>query len=228
MSANATSSASVPVTFNQSPYPWPDEILTTASVVAQCVVAGTSGSVQPSWPAASVLTQDPNSAGGYLFNTVTDGQVQWQQVGYYPQYFSLSSTSSTSASVSTGSKTFTTQSGLGYTATSQVSIVDSTGYGYLYGTVTSYSGTSLVVNITFAYGTGSFTSWRITQLPNSSWPGGQGVWIAQVPVSDGDLIIANAYLWKCTHVTGASSGATQPPWTSLVDGNVVWQIVGVN
>lgn len=70
-------------------------------------------------------------------------------------------TSSTSLSTGTGSKTFVTQSGLAYTAGARVRAT-STGSGdYMEGLVTSYSGTSLAVNMTRNVGTGTHADWTL-------------------------------------------------------------------
>ena len=222
ISNTASYSGTYPVTFTQSPYPLPDQIITSGSVVVQCVVPGTSASAQPTWPTVSQLTLNTYPAGYYQFNVVPDNTVQWTQAGYYPNYFTLSSTSSTSASVSIGSKTFTTQSGLSYTNGAYVQIVNSTGTGYLGGTVTSYSGTSLVVSVSYVLGTGTYTSWRITQQPNSQTT----IWLASATHSYGDLITANGYTWQCT--AAGTSGSVAPGWTSIVDGTAIWQVVGTN
>ena len=54
-------------------YPWPDQIVTaggaTGSPVVQCVVSGTSGSVQPTWSSTQGAT-------------VKDGTVYWATVGF--------------------------------------------------------------------------------------------------------------------------------------------------
>lgn len=69
-------------------------------------------------------------------------------------------TSSTSNTLSTGSKTFTVQSGLSYTPTQDITIVFDLS-NHMHGQVTSYSGTTLVVNITDVTGSGTYTSWTI-------------------------------------------------------------------
>ena len=73
-------------------------------------------------------------------------------------------TSTSSHSITTGSKTFTVQSGLSYTATQDVTIVydgNPTGQ-HMHGVVTSYSGTTLVVNVESVEGSGGpFTAWTI-------------------------------------------------------------------
>jgi hypothetical protein len=73
-------------------------------------------------------------------------------------------TSTSSHSLTTGSKTFTVQSGLSYTGTQDVTIVydgDPTNK-HMHATVTSYSGTTLVVNVESVEGSGGpFTAWTI-------------------------------------------------------------------
>jgi hypothetical protein len=70
-------------------------------------------------------------------------------------------TSTTSHSLTTGSKTFTVQSGLSYTPTQDVTIVYDAAR-HMHAFVTSYSGTTLVVNVDTVEGTGGpFTAWTI-------------------------------------------------------------------
>lgn len=69
-------------------------------------------------------------------------------------------TSSTSNSISLGSKTFTVQSGLSYTPTQDITAVFDLS-NHMHGKVTSYSGTTLVVDITDVTGSGTYTSWTI-------------------------------------------------------------------
>lgn len=71
-------------------------------------------------------------------------------------------TSVTSNAVSTGTKTFTTQSSLTWVATQRIKLVATLSTtNYMYGTVTSYSGTTLVVSVDVTVGSGTFTSWTI-------------------------------------------------------------------
>jgi hypothetical protein len=70
-------------------------------------------------------------------------------------------TSTSSHSLTTGSKTFTVQSGLSYTPTQDVTIVYDAAR-HMHGIVTSYSGTTLVVNVETVDGSGGpFTAWTI-------------------------------------------------------------------
>ncbi len=71
-------------------------------------------------------------------------------------------TSSTSITIGTGSKTFTTQSGKNWYVGQAVRIAStSTPSNYMDGQVTSYSSTSLVVNVTAVGGAGTIASWTI-------------------------------------------------------------------
>ena len=80
-----------------------------------------------------------------------------------PGYYATSATSTTPG---VGSKTFTTQTGLAYVSPIPVEIVSAGApSAYMLGTVTSYSGTSLVVNVTIAYGSGAHTDWVISVAP---------------------------------------------------------------
>jgi hypothetical protein len=70
------------------------------------------------------------------------------------------STSATSVAIGTGSKTFTTQSGLAYLPGDYVRI-SAGANDYIEGTVTSYSGTTLVITEVLKAGTGTFNTWNI-------------------------------------------------------------------
>ena len=71
-----------------------------------------------------------------------------------------STVSTTSNSVAVGSKTFTVGSGLKYLAGDLVTVEYSSSI-YMTGTVTSYSGTSLVLDVTTISGSGTYASWKI-------------------------------------------------------------------
>lgn len=70
-------------------------------------------------------------------------------------------TSTSSVLIGTGSKTFTTQSGLGFVVGMTLRIANSS-TNFMTGEVTSYSGTSLVMNITSVGGSGTLASWTIS------------------------------------------------------------------
>ncbi|MGB4498880.1 MAG: hypothetical protein WBI40_09280 [Methylococcaceae bacterium] len=96
----------------------------------------------------------------------------------------LTATSTTSTVIGTGSKTFTTQSGEQFIAGQFVTIASQAiPANYMYGQVTSYSTTSLVVNVTAIGGTGTFADWLISL---SGLQGVQGNTGAAASVTNGN------------------------------------------
>lgn len=75
---------------------------------------------------------------------------------------SYQATSTSSVAIGTGSKTFTVQSSRGYSAGQWVRVSNSSS-NYMEGTVTSYSGTTLIINVPAgrAIGSGTYTSWNV-------------------------------------------------------------------
>jgi len=74
-------------------------------------------------------------------------------------------TSTTSLTIGTGAQTITTQSGLSYAIGSVVRIYSTVNaYNYMEGTVTSYAGTSLVLNVTTTSGSGTLASWNLSSI----------------------------------------------------------------
>lgn len=71
-------------------------------------------------------------------------------------------TSSSSVAIGTGAKTFTVPSGLGFVVGMSLRIANSS-TNYMTGDVTSYSSTTLVVNVTSVVGSGTLASWSISQ-----------------------------------------------------------------
>ena len=87
----------------------------------------------------------------------------------------LSTTSTSSNTIGTGAMTFTIGSGLNFTAGQFVVASYASGAtNYVHGTVTSYSGTSLVLNITDIGGSGTYASWNITVSGSQGAAGSTG------------------------------------------------------
>ncbi len=107
---------------------------------------------------------------------------------------SLSSTSTTSATIGTGAQTFVTQSGKQYSA-GQFLVISSnaSALNFMHGTVTSYSGTSLVMNITDIGGSGAHADWNIslsgTQGPTG--PSGGGT-VTSVSGTTNRIVVTNS------------------------------------
>lgn len=85
----------------------------------------------------------------------------------------ITTTSTTSLTIGTGSTTFTVPSGELWSTGMYVMAVDTgTPTNYMHGQVTSYSGTSLVVNVTDTGGSGTYATWTITLSGTQGTAGG--------------------------------------------------------
>lgn len=87
----------------------------------------------------------------------------------------LVSTSTTSVTIGTGSKVFTTQASKQYTAGAWVVITGVSPSDYMLGQVTTYSGTTLTVDVTYTSGSGTFSSWNISLSGPQGIQGIQGI-----------------------------------------------------
>jgi hypothetical protein len=91
-------------------------------------------------------------------------------------------TSTTSLAIGTGSTTFATQSGYAYQAGNYIRASSAAdGTNYMEGTITSYGGTSLVLNVTKTGGSGTKTDWTFSL---AGTPGANGA-------GSGDMLAAN-------------------------------------
>jgi hypothetical protein len=91
-------------------------------------------------------------------------------------------TSTTSLAIATGSKSFTTQAGYAYQAGNYIRASSAAdGTNYMEGTITSYTGTSLVLNVSKVGGSGTKTDWTFSL---SGTPGATGA-------GTGDMLAAN-------------------------------------
>lgn len=92
-----------------------------------------------------------------------------------PGYQATSSTSN--AIASSGSKSFTVQSGLAYAAGARARAADTSApsTNYMEGVVTSYSGTTLIFTADYSVGSGTFTSWTINLSGDRGATGAQGI-----------------------------------------------------
>lgn len=117
----------------------------------------TAGGVQAAVPAASNLWVHCDGTDCYVQSDIAFEGV----VGTLATI--IWSASVTSRSIGTGSKTFTVASDKGF-ATGQVvrAVSDASATNYMIGTVTSYSGSTLVVNVTATGGSGTYADWTIS------------------------------------------------------------------
>jgi len=85
----------------------------------------------------------------------------------------LSATSTSSVAIGTGAKTFTTQASKQF-ITGQILVIASNALAsnFMHGSVTSYSGTTLVMNITDIGGSGTYADWNISISGTQGTAGG--------------------------------------------------------
>ena len=91
-------------------------------------------------------------------------------IGAIPVIIPVASSTS-SIAMAVGAATFTVAAGLTFAANQVVRIYNSA-TTYMYATVTSYSGTSLVVNVTAITGSGTFAKWAISNMYAGGGGGG--------------------------------------------------------
>jgi len=140
---------------------------------------------------------------------------------------SLSSTSTTSTTIGTGAKTFTTQTNKQYTA-GQFLVISSAANNanYMHGTVTSYSGTSLVMNITDTGGSGTLADWNISLSGTQGATGATG----SGGISNGGYATNRYYFGFLANPSGSSafSANTLYALPFVVGASETFTRIGVN
>jgi len=150
------------------------------------------------------------------------------------QYFTTSTSTNTPG---TGSKTFTVASGLPYVAgdsviiTSQSALVSASFAEYMIGNVTSYSGTSLVVNVVRNLGATSASSWFInhqnSMIDESQYPM-VGIWATEggltLNTSISNNTVANLVQTNAVNSVDQAVGILTQSGQYTIQGNSVYNI----
>lgn len=101
-------------------------------------------------------------------------------------------TSTTSLAIGTGSKVFTTQADLPFNAGKWLLVTsDADPTNYMHGQVTSYSGTTLTLNVTNIGGSGTLADWTITISGTQGSKGDKGDAIDGLLTTKGDIASHN-------------------------------------
>ena len=133
----------------------------------------------------------------------------------------MTGTSTTSLAIGTGSKTLTTQSGKTFTVGRYIQIgVTNSGANFMNGQITSYSGTTLVVNVNSIGGSGTHNTWTLDLSGVKGATGNTGGGLAAV-VDDtspqlGGNLDANGHQVQWSKGADVASAAALP---LLTDGN---------
>ncbi len=127
-----------------------------ASISGYLTVTAANGNYAP------IASAIPGGSTGQVLTKVSSANYDsdWMTPAVGDRY---STTSNSTLSLSNGTKTLTIGSGLSYTPLQDVTIAYSTDpvNFHMHARVVSYSGTTLVVDVTQHTGTGSFTSWSV-------------------------------------------------------------------
>lgn len=133
---------------------------TQASNASTSATAAASSATSASASASTATTQASNASTSAT-NASTSAAAAATSATNAASTFTATSVSSNS--IGTGAKTFTTQASKNFVATIPIIAVDSSNAAnYIQGTVTSYSGTTLVINGLYTGGSGTITSWNIS------------------------------------------------------------------
>jgi|GEM_PF-1984003 len=127
----------------------------------------------------------------------------------------LTATSATALAIGVGAKTFATQAGKQFAVGQFVSIVSNgTPSNYMHGQVTSYSGTSLVVNVLDAGGSGSPSDWNIS-ISGTQGPTGTATLagsatgaideIKGTNIASASIVNLEAATGNLVHITGSTT-----------------------
>ena len=121
----------------------------------------------------------------------------------------LSGTSATSTTIGTGSKTFTTQTGKQFAAGQWVTVVRASDVNaWMYGQVTSYSGSTLIINVTLINGSGTYTDWSISIAGTRGATGATGAGLPSFSGADAAKLLA------------VNAAGTDTEWVGLPFANV--------
>jgi hypothetical protein len=114
-------------------------------------------------------------------------------------------TSASSVAIGSGNKTFATQAGELYTpGIWMIAVSRANTANYMAGQVSSYSGTTLVINVTITSGSGTFADWDLSLSGTQGSQGPQGVQGPPGNLTGGNLLGLLAEL-KAANITAAAT-----------------------
>ncbi len=176
--------------------------------------------------ASTASTQASNASSSASSASSSASSASASAVSAAASVAALSATSTTSLAIGTGAKTFTTQSGKLFVAGQYLQIAsNASALNFMHGTVTSYSSTSLVMNITDIGGSGTLADWNIsisgTQGPIGATgaPGASGsyIWLNSQTASNSSSLNFSStyitssytkYIFILEDIVAATSGTT--------------------
>ncbi len=203
-------------TLNQNTTGTAAHVTTNANLTGPVTSVGNATTIQPSVVTEAMQSLSDNTTNnvstskhGYVPKAPGDATKFLDGSGAYsvPVTSPLVGTSTTSLAVAMGSTVFTTQAGLSI-GNGQfliaVSAADAT--NYMFGTVTSYSGTTLTINVTAISGSGTHADWNIF----SSGPQG----------ASGSGSVSNVSVVSANGLAGSVADPTTTPAITLTLGAI--------
>jgi hypothetical protein len=117
-----------------------------------------------------------------------------------------SDTSASSVAIGTGAKTFTVTAGKSFLGGMFLVIADTAApsTNFMFGQVTSYSGTSLVMNITATGGSGTKTAWTISQSAAGLAGVGLQKFAAGTAIASASTVDLSTATGNLVHITGTT------------------------
>jgi hypothetical protein len=127
---------------------------------------------------------------------------------------STTDTSASSVAIGTGAKSFTVSASKSFVGGMFLMIADTAApsTNWMYGQVTSYSGTSLVMNITAIGGSGTKTAWTISQSATGILGGGVVAGLAANSFTGGQTLASGAAIEHS--ISTVASSTTPNIWTA--------------
>ncbi len=160
---NAASSASAASTSETNAASSASSASTSASTATTQASNASTSATNASNSASSASTSATNASNSASAASTSASNAATSETNAAASAAKLQGTSTTSNTIGTGTKSFTTQSGKFFTAGTWLVIVSDADpdTDYFHGVSTSYSGTSLDVNVTNIGGSGTHTDWSI-------------------------------------------------------------------
>jgi hypothetical protein len=138
-------------------------VFATGGLVSPDPFFNQNPSAYPSFPNTDIPILHSNPGAGAVIYLGLQGGIASNGDYFPPSDFETKGTSTTSVTVSLGSKTLVTQAGLSFQPGHRIHInSDVNNRNFINAIVTSYTGTSLVVNVDSLNGSGTATAWTIT------------------------------------------------------------------
>ena len=177
----------------------------TASANSATAASGSASSATASASAASTSAGNAATSATNASNSATSAANSATSAASIAA--GVLATSTTSVVIGTGSKTFITQSGKQFANGQFISVVSAgNNANYMHGQVTSYSGTTLIINALDIGGSGTHADWNI------SISGTQG------PAGSGSSVNLNAFsvLANSTNASALGTSLSFPAYTVLL------------